>query len=108
MEDQNLDIRCGMILNIQINKSVINDYIDDEVQSYLECNDGDVENYQGFEFTRCGDNTYSDMFIEEFKSQYIDRLNNNQVVIDDIIDNLVNEYINKNWINILYGVSNNK
>lgn len=107
MEDQNLDIRCGMILNIQINKSVINDYIDDEIQSYLECNDGDVENYQGFEFARCGDNTYSDMFIIEFKSQYIDRLNNNQVVIDDIIDNLVNEYINKNWINILYGVSDN-
>lgn len=110
MEDQNLDIRCGMILNIQINKSVINDYIDNELQLYLECNDGDVENYQGFEFARCGDNTYSDMFIEEFKSQYINRLNNSisDAPISDIIDNLVNEYINKNWINILYGVSNNK
>jgi hypothetical protein len=106
MEDQNLDIRCGLFLSIQINKSVIEECIDNEVQIYL-ADDGGVENYQGFEFANIGDNTYEDMFYEEFKSRYIDRLNNDRVVYDDIIDNLVNEYINKKWINIVYDISNN-
>ena len=108
MEDQNLDIRCGMILNIAVNKSVINDYIYNEVEKYVEDNEG-VENYQGFGYSLCGDKNYSDMFITEFKSQYINRLNNSisDSPISDIIQNMVKEYINKNWIYILYGVSDN-
>jgi len=107
MQDQNMDIRCGLILNIQVNKSVINEYIYEELQSNIS-----NENYEGFEYAKCGDNTYEDMFMEEFKSEYINRLNQSNncsinEIIQDIIAYLVLEYLNKNWIIILYGVSDN-
>lgn len=114
MQDEAKDIRCGLILNIAINKSVIYEYIDDIVRRYIEDNEPEekYELFDDFEFTMCGDNTYEELFMEEFKSKYINSLNTyNNINLHnkrfDIIDNMVNEYINKKWINIVYGVSDN-
>ncbi len=106
MQDEAKDIRCGLILNVAVNKSVIYEYIHDAVSEYLEANDDDnIDNFQDFEFSKCGDNTYEDMFYEEFKNQYIDVLNtfrDTDGPMQDIICNLVNEYLNKKWMYIIY------
>ena len=105
MSDQYLDIRCGMFLGIQLNRSVMNERIDDVVREYMcRFEDVSLRDYLGFYFADCGDTTYEDMFYKEFKSQYIYRLNNKDRVNDDdileILQNLVYEYLDKKWINV--------
>lgn len=102
MQDEAKDIRCGLILNIAVNKSVIYEYINETMISIYMCEEWD--------FTQA---MYEDMFMEEFKSQYINVLNKtnnwdlNQEVYD-IISNMVNEYMNNKYINKVYVVSDNE
>lgn len=91
MQDEAKDIRCGLILNISVNKSVIYEYIDEEMINLYLCDE--------WEFAKCGDITYEGMFMEEFKDQYIHVLNNSNDNCDLnhevwlIISNMVNEYM---------------
>lgn len=96
MKHESKDVRCGLILDIQLNKSVIYEYITETMISIYMSED--------WEFAKCGDNTYEDMFMEEFKNQYIDILNNcnnsdlnHEVYL--IISDMVNEYMNNKYIN---------
>jgi hypothetical protein len=109
MQHEFKDVRCGLFLNIAVNKSYLYDIIHDTIVGYIECNEdeGKLENFDDWEFTKCGDNTYEDMFMEEFTSQLLDRLNANnypqlEEMEDDIVSNLVNEYLNKKWIKIKF------
>jgi hypothetical protein len=102
MQDQSKDIRCGMFLGLSINRSNVSEDIDSIVKNYLEYTDGDFENYQDIEFVN---HNQEDMFYEELKYDMLsalDKFNFTRERYYETLENLVIEYIQKNWINILY------
>lgn len=91
----------GMFSGIKVNKKAIEKIIHDKIRLYLHVNEDITIKNIDFEFAKCGDKTYEVCFMKEFESKFIIRLNNDKIIYDDIIENLVDKYLDEKWINVL-------